>query len=48
MNRNLVSEDSLGKLGIKSVYVLDKLVISRHGVFVENVIHVMELSNYVL
>lgn len=34
MNRNLVSKDLLGKLGIKFVYESDKLILTRNGVFV--------------
>lgn len=34
MNRNLVSEDLLGKSGIKFVYESGKLILTRNGVFV--------------
>ena len=34
MNRNLVSRDLLGKPGIKSVYEVGKLILSRNGVFI--------------
>lgn len=34
MNRNLVSDDLLGKPGIKTVYESGKLILTRGGVFV--------------
>jgi hypothetical protein len=34
MNMNLVSGDLLGKPGIKYVYELGKLILSRNGVFI--------------
>lgn len=36
MNKNLVSENILGKLGIKSIYELSKLILTHNGVLVKN------------
>lgn len=40
MNKNLVTEDLLGKLDIKCVYESGKLILTNNGVFVGKRYHV--------